>query len=79
MIPIQQGFLPIHTATEYGNVAVAKELLNQNGESQVKTVCGPKAETVLHLATRRRDLDFLRLFTDQGIQVDARNVRLSLN
>lgn len=70
----QEGYLPLHVAVELGNLHVTKELLNMNADVQVKATYGPKAETAFHAATRRRDIELLRLLNDQGSPVDAINV-----
>lgn len=61
-------------AVELGNLHVSKELLNMYTDVQVKATYGPKAETAFHAATRRRDIELLRLLSDQGSPVDAVNV-----
>lgn len=53
---------------------VTKELLNMNGDFQVKATFGPKMENAFHAATRRRDIELLRILNDQGSPVDAVNV-----
>lgn len=75
---IQEGYLPIHMAVEVGNMHVTKELLNMNADGQVKSTYGPKQETAFHAATRRRDIELLRILSDQGSPVDAVNVTLAL-
>ena len=57
-----------------GNLHVTKELLNMNGDVQVKATYGPKNETAFHAATRRRDIELLRILSDNGSPVDAVNV-----
>ncbi len=57
-----------------GNLHVTKELLNMNNDLQVKATFGPKQETAFHAATRRRDIELLRVLNDQGSPVDAVNV-----
>ncbi len=53
---------------------VTKELLNMNGDLQVKATFGPKMEIAFHAATRRRDIELLRILNDQGSPIDATNV-----
>lgn len=64
----------MHIAVEIGNMHVTKELLNMNGDLQVKATFGPKMENAFHAATRRRDIELLRILNDQGSPVDAVNV-----
>jgi hypothetical protein len=59
---------------EIGNMHVTKELLNMNGDLQVKATFGPKMEIAFHAATRRRDIELLRILNDQGSPIDATNV-----
>uniref|UniRef100_A0A0P5ALS6 No mechanoreceptor potential C n=1 Tax=Daphnia magna TaxID=35525 RepID=A0A0P5ALS6_9CRUS len=68
-----EGYLPLHIAVEIGNMHVTKELLNMNGDLQVKATFGPKMENAFHAATRRRDIELLRILNDQGSPVDAVN------
>ena len=77
-IHTQEGYLPLHIAVEMGNLHVTKELLNMNNDLQVKATFGPKMETAFHAATRRRDIELLRVLNDQGSLVDAVNVYINV-
>ena len=67
------GYLPVHVSVEAGNLHVTKELLSLNADVQVKAVFGPKKDTAFHAATRRRDVELLRVLSDSGSLVDAVN------
>lgn len=70
-----EGYLPVHVAIEAGNLHVTKELLSMNADVQIRATFGPKNDTAFHAATRRRDIELLRVLADAGSQVDAINVR----
>ena len=64
----------MHIALESGNIHVSRELLCNNGDVQVKATYGVRTETAFHAAARKRDVELLRLLSDNGSQVDAVNV-----
>lgn len=45
---------------------------------QVRATYGPKNETPFHAATRRRDIELMRLLNDNGSPVDAVNVSFEI-
>ena len=47
-----------------------------NADVQVRATYGPRGETAFHAATRRRDIELMRLLSDNGSQVDAINASL---
>lgn len=53
---------------------VVKELLTQVADGQLRATFGTKADTALHAAARRRDVDLVRLIVDAGANVDSKNV-----
>ena len=55
-----------------------KELLNMYADVQVRATYGPKNETPFHAATRRRDIELMRLLNDNGSPVDAVNVSFEI-
>lgn len=71
----KEGYLPVHLAVEVGNMHVTKELLNMSADVQVRATYGAKSETAFHAATRRRDIELLRILSDNGSPVDAANVQ----
>lgn len=55
-----------------------KELLNMYADVQVRATYGLKNETPFHAATRRRDIELMRLLNDNGSPVDAVNVSFEI-
>lgn len=47
-----------------------------NTEPQIKAIFGPKKDTAFHAATRRREIEILRVLADAGSAVDAVNVNI---
>ena len=77
LINNQEGYLPLHVAIESGNIHVSRELLSHNADVQVKATYGLRAETAFHAAARRRDVELLRLLSENGSPIDATNVTRS--
>ncbi|XP_074641301.1 uncharacterized protein LOC141899048 [Tubulanus polymorphus] len=69
----KDGCIPLFLATEAGNIAVCKELLNQLTEQQVHLQRMDNGDSVLHTACRKRDVDLARIFIDAGAAVDLQN------
>ena len=55
---------------------VCRELLMQETEAQVKYTKPPLKDTALHLASRRKDNELVKLFIEAGAGVDVQNVRI---
>ncbi|GAB6027875.1 hypothetical protein CHUAL_002089 [Chamberlinius hualienensis] len=70
--PDKDGNIPLFLAIEAGNLGMCKELLSQMGDAQVR-IKKANGETALHLATRRHDIDLVKMFVDYGANVDAQN------
>ena len=70
----QDGMLPLFLALEIGNHGVCRELLHALGKEQINTHVDSNGETGIHIATRKKDLDMLRLMVDNGGDVDQQNV-----
>ncbi|XP_063968080.1 serine/threonine-protein phosphatase 6 regulatory ankyrin repeat subunit B-like isoform X1 [Lytechinus pictus] len=67
------GSIPLFLAVLASNIAVCKELLSNFKEDQLKHSRDEDGDTVLHLACRKKDLDIIRLFVDNGSPVDIQN------
>lgn len=52
---------------------MCRELLSSQAADQLRATT-PEGDTALHLATRRRDLDMVRILVDYGTNVDIQNV-----
>ena len=48
----------------------------QETEAQVKYTKPPLKDTALHLASRRKDNELVKLFIEAGAGVDVQNVRI---
>lgn len=72
---LQRGKIPLLLAVEAGNQSMCRELLGQQTADQLKAVTG-NGDTALHLASRRKDVDMVRILVDYGTNVDIQNVSL---
>lgn len=52
---------------------MCRELLISQAADQLRATT-PEGDTALHLATRRRDVDMVRILVDYGASVDMQNV-----
>ncbi|XP_030839437.1 serine/threonine-protein phosphatase 6 regulatory ankyrin repeat subunit A [Strongylocentrotus purpuratus] len=67
------GSIPLFLAVQASNIAVCKELLSNFKEEQLKHSRDEDGDTVLHLACRKKDLDIIKSFVDNGSPVDIQN------
>ncbi|KAL0267531.1 UNVERIFIED_CONTAM: hypothetical protein PYX00_009777 [Menopon gallinae] len=67
-----KGKIPLLLAVESGNQSMCRELLSSQAADQLRATT-PEGDTALHLATRRRDLDMVRILVDYGTNVDIQN------
>jgi len=73
------GNIPLFIALTAGTRGACQELLHHLAHEQMRMKAGPRNDTALHLAIRKRDLETGRIFVDSGANVDAKNVRGKLN
>ena len=69
----QDGNIPLMTSIDSGNVPLCQELLSNQPEAQIVFTKPPLKDTLLHLATRRRDETLIKLFIEAGCLVDKPN------
>ncbi|XP_033121320.1 serine/threonine-protein phosphatase 6 regulatory ankyrin repeat subunit C-like isoform X2 [Anneissia japonica] len=67
------GILPIFLAIDGGNTGICKELLLHHKDEQLKARRGESGDTLLHLACRKKDMDLIKLFIENGAHVDTLN------
>ncbi|KAK6636040.1 hypothetical protein RUM43_009692 [Polyplax serrata] len=67
-----RGKIPLLLAVESGNQSMCRELLVSQAADQLRATT-PDGDTALHLATRRRDIDMVRILVDYGATVDLQN------
>lgn len=70
----QKGKIPLLLAVETGNQSMCRELLGSQTAEQLRATT-PDGDTALHLATRKRDLDMVRILVDYSANIDMQNVR----
>ncbi|RWS27838.1 ion channel nompc-like protein [Leptotrombidium deliense] len=73
LIPDSDGNIPLFLAVETGNHGVCRELLMALPKEQTALVKPITLETTAHTATKKRDMEMLRLVVDAGCDVNARN------
>lgn len=78
-ITIKEGNIPLLLAADTGNHGVCQELLNAYPKEQISYLRPETGETALHIATRRKDMDMLKMMVDAGGDVNIQNVGLLLN
>ncbi|XP_071964995.1 uncharacterized protein [Antedon mediterranea] len=69
----KDGLLPIFLAIEAGNSGICKELLLHVKDEQLKARKGESGDTLLHLACRKKDMDLIKLFIENGSHIDVLN------
>ena len=57
-----------------GNHAVCRELLNSQAKDQLVYRKPGLQDSVVHIAARRKDIDLLQLFIENGGDANAQNV-----
>ena len=62
------GFIPLHSASRYGHVDIARLLLDRGSDVNVRE---SQRWTPLHYASRYGYLDLARLLIDRGADVNA--------
>ena len=72
-VNFQKGKIPLLLAVESGNQSMCRELLGSQAADQLRATT-PDGDTALHLATRRRDIDMVRILVDYGAAIDLQNV-----
>lgn len=73
LILFQDGKIPLFLATEIDNNSMCRELLTALGKEQLKMKTAD-GDTAMHIATRRKNGELLRLLLNSGGNVDAQNV-----
>ena len=68
------GNIPLFISLNAGSRSACHELLSHSAHEQMRVKAGPRNDTALHMAIRRRDLETARIFVDSGANVDAKNV-----
>lgn len=61
-------------AVELQNFGICRELLSLLSKEQLEAKRKKYGDTVLHIATRKRDLEMFRLLLDSGASVNSQNV-----
>lgn len=70
----QDGKIPLFLAAESDNNSMCRELLTALSKEQLKMKTGDNGDTAMHIATRRKNGELLRLLLNSGGNVDAQNV-----
>ena len=60
---LQKGFTPLHIAAKYGNVSIAKLLLQKGANANIE---GKNGLTPLHVATHYNCIDVAQLLLEKG-------------
>lgn len=61
-------------AVESQNYGICRELLSLVSREQLEAKRRKYGDTVLHMATRKRDLEMFRLLMDSGADINCQNV-----
>ncbi|XP_042907067.2 uncharacterized protein [Parasteatoda tepidariorum] len=69
----KDGKIPLFLAAESDNNSLCRELLTALQKEQLKTRTAEDGETAMHIATRRKNGELLRLLLNSGGNVDAQN------
>ena len=67
------GNIPLFCAIESGNKNVVRLLLGSEAARQVAALKEPVGDTAMHLATRKRDSELVKVLVEAGAQVDVQN------
>lgn len=69
----RDGNIPLFMAVESGSHGICRELLVSHGKEQVTARRPGTGDTVIHMATRRKDLEILKWAVQHGGSVNAQN------
>lgn len=72
---MQLGNIPLMLAVEVGNHGICRELLMLDAKEQLSVRRPDIRDTPLHIASRRRDIDLMRMLIEKGSAVNLQNVR----
>jgi len=64
-------------AVESQNFGICRELLSILPKEQLEKKRKKFGDTVLHIATRKRDLEMVRLLREYGVDINSQNVSCS--
>ncbi|GBL94900.1 Ankyrin-2 [Araneus ventricosus] len=67
------GNIPLMLAVEVGNHGICRELLMVDAKEQLSVRRPDIRDTPLHIASRRRDIDLMRLLIEKGAAVNLQN------
>lgn len=73
-LSFQNGNTPLMLAVEVGNHGICRELLMVDAKEQLSVRRPDIRDTPLHIASRRRDIDLMRLLIEKGAAVNLQNV-----
>ncbi|GFT61989.1 short transient receptor potential channel 2 [Nephila pilipes] len=67
------GNIPLMLSVEVGNHGICRELLMMDAKEQLSIRRPDIRDTPLHIASRRRDIDLMRLLIEKGAAVNLQN------
>ncbi|XP_067125162.1 serine/threonine-protein phosphatase 6 regulatory ankyrin repeat subunit B-like [Centruroides vittatus] len=73
MLKDKEGDNPLLLAVECGNHGVCRELLLDKTKEQLEYVRPTTGDSVIHLATLRKDLEMLKFLVEAGATINAQN------
>lgn len=75
-ISFQNGNIPLMLSVEVGNHGICRELLMVDAKEQLSVRRPDIRDTPLHIASRRKDIELMRLLIEKGAGVNLQNVRI---
>ncbi|KAG8184723.1 hypothetical protein JTE90_019327 [Oedothorax gibbosus] len=73
LVKDKTGNIPLMLAVEVGNHGICRELLMVDAKEQLSVRRPDIRDTPLHIASRRRDIDLMRMLIEKGAAVNLQN------